>query len=63
MNDSTVVLVGGDDKGQDAAVNDELHAEHLVVWVQQVGLHQWFQNRFVRYILCGKFHKSSSCLS
>ena len=48
-----MALVEGDDEGQDAAVNDELHGQHLVVRVQ-VGLNQRFKNQFVFNIFCGK---------
>ena len=62
MNYSTMELVGGYDEGQDAAVNDELHGELVVVGVQ-VRLYQWLENRFVCYVVNSKLFQSSSCFS
>ena len=34
VDDGAMELVGGDDQGQDTAVNDELHAEFIIIRVK-----------------------------
>ena len=55
-------LVGGDDQGQDTAVNDELHAEFIIIRVK-VGFNESSQNRFVSCKFSSKHLKSSSYFS
>ena len=62
VNGGAVLLVGGDDKGQDTAVHQELHAEGFILR-EQIGFNYGLQNRFVSYVLLGKGNQSSSCLS
>ena len=63
MDDLSILLVGGDDHGQDTAVEDELHHQVLVVGGVKVGRDYWLQNRFVRNKVASKTEKSSSCLN
>ena len=41
MDDWSILLVGGDDQGQDIAVKDELHDLVLVVCGVQLGREYW----------------------
>ena len=62
VNDGAVLLVGGDDKGQDTAVHQELHAEGFVLR-EKIVFNDGLQNWFVGYVLLSKVNQSSSCLS
>ena len=62
MDNLSIILVGGDDKGQDTAVKYELHHLVLIVIGVEVGLDNWLQNRFIRNVAAGKADQSSSCL-
>ena len=62
VDDGTILLVCGDDKGQDATIHQELHAESFVLR-EQVGFNDLLQNRFVISNLLSKGHQSSSYLS
>ena len=62
VDDGAMELVGGDDQGQDTAVNDELHAEFIIVRVK-VGFNEFSQNRFVSCKFFSEHFKSSSYLS
>ena len=59
MDGGAVLLVGGDDQGQDTAVNDELHGDFLIRR-KKVGLYDLLYNRFISYIFSCKVGKSSS---
>ena len=50
VNDGAVLLVGGDDKGQDTAIHHELHAEGFVLR-EHIGFNYGLQKRFVSYVL------------
>ena len=62
VEDGAVLLVGGDDKGQETAVHQELHAEGLVLR-EKIVVNDGLQNRFVSYVLLSEGNQSSSCLS
>ena len=62
VDDGAMELVGGDDQGQDTAVNDELHADFIIVRVE-VGFQNFSQNWFVSCIFSSKNFKSSSHVS
>ena len=50
VNDGAVLLVGGDDKGQNTAIHQELRAEGFVLR-EQIGFNYGLQNRLVSYVL------------
>ena len=62
VDDGAMELVGGDDQGQDTAVNDELHADFIIVRVE-VSFQNFSQNWFVSCIFSSIHLKSSSYLS
>ena len=62
VDDRAMELVGGDDQGQDTAVNDELHAEFIIIRVK-VGFNEFSQNRFVSCKFFSEHFKSSSYFS
>ena len=61
MDDWSILLVGGDDQGQDTAVEDELH-DLVPIACIQVGCDYFVQNWFIRNVAVCKTDKSSSCL-
>ena len=62
VDDGAMELVGGDDQGQHTAVNDELHAELIIVRAK-VGFHNFSQNRFVSCVFTSEHLESSSHIS
>ena len=62
VDDGAMELVGGDDQGQHTAVNDELHAELIIVRAK-VGFHNFSQNRFVSCVFSSEHLESSSHIS
>ena len=61
VDDGAVLLIGGDSKGQDTAVHQELHAEGIVLR-EQICFNYGLQNRFVSYVFLSEGNQSS-CLS
>ena len=62
VDDGAVLLVCGDDKGQDTAIHKKLHAEFFILR-EKVAFNDLLQNRFVISNLLSKGHQSSSYLS